>query len=82
MNFKLFKNSWMSYYKRGFLTGLIVISIILFIDQILENPLFFQKIYNMQIFFIILSNVFFGAIFCGLISIVILLLLSLITKEK
>ena len=48
MNIKLIKQKWMKYYKRGFITGLFVISFICFIDQILQSPFFFNKIESMK----------------------------------
>lgn len=82
MNIKLLKNSWMKYYKRGFITGFIVLSFLCFIDQTLQSSFFFNKIVSLDVFMITLSFIFFGAIFCGIISLIILLLISLVTKYK
>ena len=43
MNIKLIKEKWIKFYKRGFLTGLIVLSFICLIDQLLQNPFFFNQ---------------------------------------
>ena len=57
MNIKLIKEKWIKYYKRGFLTGLIVLSFICLIDQLLQNPFFFNKIEI--IFFSNINNTIF-----------------------
>ena len=44
MNITLIKDKWIKFYKRGFITGLMVLAFICFIDQILQNPFFFNKI--------------------------------------
>jgi len=79
MNIKLIKEKWTKYYKRGFLTGLMVLSFICFIDQALHSPFFFNKIESFNIFFFTLSFIFFGSVFCGIISLFLLILLSLVT---
>ena len=82
MNINLFKNNWMKYYKRGFLTGIIVLSFLCFIDQTLQSSIFFSKIDSIDVLFLTLSFIFFGAVFCGIISLIILLIISLITVIK
>lgn len=82
MNTKLIKEKWRSYYKRGFITGIIFISFICLIDQILQSPIFFNKIEGLDIFLFTLSFIFFGSIFCGIISTILLIFLSLITTPK
>ena len=82
MNIKLIKEKWRHYYKRGFITGVIFISFICCIDQMLQSPIFFNKIDNVSIFLFTISFIFFGSIFCGIISILLLLALSLITISK
>ena len=82
MNIKLLKNNWMKYYKRGFFTGIIVIGFLFFIDQTLQYTFFFNKIDSVNILMITLSFIFFGAIFCGMLSLLILLLLSFMLKNK
>ena len=82
MNIKLIKEKWRRFYKRGFVTGIFVITFICFIDQTLKSPFFFSKIESLNIFFYTLSFIFFGSIFCGLISLFLLLLLSFITVPK
>ncbi len=74
MNIKLIKEKWKKYYKRGFLTGLFVLSFICIIDQVLQSPFFFNKI---DLF--ALSFILFGSVFCGMLSLVILVILSLVT---
>ena len=74
MNIKLIKEKWKKYYKRGFLTGLFVLSFICIIDQVLQSPFFFNKI---DLF--ALSFILFGSVFCGILSLVILIILSLVT---
>ena len=74
MNIKLIKEKWKKYYKRGFLTGLFVLSFICIIDQVLQSPFFFNKI---DLF--ALSFILFGSEFCGLLSLIILVILSLVT---
>jgi len=74
MNIKLIKEKWKKYYKRGFLTGLFVLSFICIIDQVLQSPFFFNKI---DLF--ALSFILFGSVFCGMLSLIILVILSLVT---
>ena len=61
MNISYLKNSWIRFYKRGFMTGLLIMSFILVVDQFLANPLFFSKITSFDIFLFILSTIFFGS---------------------
>ena len=82
MNIKLIKQKWMKYYKRGFLTGLLVLSFICLIDQVLQSPFFFNKIESITIFLFSLSFIFFGSVFCGILSLLILIILSLVTVPK
>ena len=44
MNIKLIKEKWIKFYKRGFLTGLMVLCFLCLIDQTLQTPFFFNKI--------------------------------------
>jgi len=81
MNIKLIKEKWVKFYKKGFLTGLIVLSLICLIDQLLQNPFFFNKIDSAN-FLLTLSFVFFGSVFCGILSFIFLILLSFITVPK
>jgi ethanolamine transporter EutH len=81
MNIKLIKEKWIKFYKKGFLTGLIVLSLICLIDQLLQNPFFFNKIDSAN-FLLTLSFVFFGSVFCGILSFIFLILLSFITVPK
>jgi len=82
MNTKLIKDKWMKFYKKGFLTGLLVLSFMCLIDQTLQSPLIFMKIDSLQIIFFSLSVIFFGSVFCAIVSLFLLLLLSLFTVPK
>ena len=84
MNINLFKQKWMKFYKRGFFTGLLVISFMCFIDQTLtlQSPLLFMKINSFNILLYNLSVIFFGAVFCGILSLTILFIMSLVTTYK
>ena len=81
MNITLIKDKWIKFYKRGFITGLMVLAFICFIDQILQNPFFFNKI-NGDNIMLTISFIFFGSVFCGIISFIFLILISLITVPK
>ena len=81
MNIKLIKEKWIKFYKRGFITGLMVLSFICLIDQVLQTPFFFNKI-NSENFMLTISFILFGSVFCGLISFVFLIVLSFITVPK
>lgn len=81
MNIRLIKEKWIKFYKRGFLTGLIVLSFICLIDQLLQNPFFFNKVDSAN-FLLTISFVFFGSVFCGILSFIFLILLSIITVPK
>jgi len=81
MNIKIIKDKWIKFYKRGFITGLMVLSFICLIDQVLQTPFFFNKI-NSENFMLTISFILFGSVFCGLISFVFLIVLSFITVPK
>ena len=81
MNIKLIKEKWIKFYKRGFITGLMVLSFICLIDQVLQTPFFFNKI-NSDNLMLSLSFIFFGSVFCGIISFIFLIVLSIITVPK
>jgi len=81
MNIKLIKEKWIKFYKRGFITGLMVLSFICLMDQILQSPFFFNKI-NSSNFLLTTSFILFGSVFCGLISFIFLILLSFVTVPK
>ena len=81
MNIKLIKEKWIKFYKRGFLTGLMVLSFLCFIDQTLQTPFFFNKIDSSN-FMLTLSFVLFGSVFCGIISFILLILISILTVSK
>jgi hypothetical protein len=57
-------------------------SFILVIDQFLSNPLFFNKITSLDVFLFILSTIFFGSVFCGILSLLFLMVVVLVTKEN
>ena len=82
MNIKLLKDNWKKYYKRGFITGLIILCFLCFVDQTLQSTIFFNKITNLSVFMLTLSFIFFGAVFCGILSIIILVIMSLVTTYK
>ena len=81
MNTKLIKEKWMRFYKRGFLTGLLVLSFLCIIDQTLQTPFFFNTIDSNNLI-LTLSFIFFGSVFCGIISFIFLFFLSFITIPK
>ena len=64
MNIKLIREKWIKFYKRGFVTGLMVLSFICLIDQILQTPFFFNKLdssnYMLTLSFIIFIFIFFN----------------------
>ena len=82
MNIKLIKEKWMKFYKRGFVTGVFVLSLICLMDQVTQSPFIFSKIESVNIFLITLSFIFFGSVFCGIVSFVILIILSFVTVPK
>ena len=82
MNIKLLKDNWKKYYKRGFITGLIILCFLCFVDQTLQSTIFFNKITNLGMGMITLSFIFFGAVFCGILSIIILVIMSLVKTFK
>ena len=81
MNIKLIKEKWIKFYKRGFLTGLMVLCFLCFIDQTLQTPFFFNKIDSSN-FMLTLSFILFGSVFCGIISFILLILISILTVSK
>ena len=81
MNIKLIKEKWIKFYKRGFITGLMILSFLCLIDQTLQTPFFFNKL-NSSNFMLTLSFILFGSVFCGIISFVFLILLSFLTIPK
>ena len=81
MNIKLIKEKWIKFYKRGFLTGLMVLCFLCFIDQTLQTPFFFNKIDSSN-FMLTLSFILFGSVFCGIISFILLILISIVTVSK
>ena len=81
MNIKIIKDKWIKFYKRGFITGLMVLCFICLIDQVLQTPFFFNKI-NSENFMLTISFILFGSVFCGLISFIFLIILSFITVPK
>ena len=81
MNIEIFKRSWMKFYKRGFITGFLVLTFMLVIDQFLQNPLFFSKITSIRVFIYIVSTIFFAAVFCGLLAVIFLGVVTIVTKK-
>ena len=82
MNTKLLQDNWRKYYKRGFITGLVILCFLCFVDQTLQYTIFFNNITNLSGLMLTLSFIFFGAVFCGLLSIIILVIMSLVTTFK
>ena len=82
MNIKLLQDNWRKYYKRGFITGLVVLCFLCFIDQTLQATIFFNKITSFGMGIVTLSFIFFGAVFCGILSTIILVIMSLVTTYK
>ena len=82
MNISYFKRFWIGYLMRGFFIWLLIMSFILVIDQFLSNPLFFNKITSLDVFLFILSTIFFGSVFCGILSLFFLMVVVLVTKEN
>jgi len=81
MNIKLIKEKWIKFYKRGFVTGLMVLCFLCLIDQTLQTPFFFNKL-DSENFLLTLSFILFGSVFCGIISFIFLILLSILTVAK
>ena len=81
MNIKLIKEKWIKFYKRGFFTGLMVLCFLCLIYQTLETPFFFNKIDSGNIM-LTLSFILFGSVFCGIISFILLILISIVTVSK
>ena len=81
MNIKLIKEKWIKFYKRGFITGLMILSFLCLIDQTLQTPFFFNKL-NSSNFMLTLSFILFGSVFCGIISFILLILISIVTVSK
>ena len=82
MKIKLIKDNWRKYYKRGFITGVIVLCFLCLIDQTLQSTFFFNKIDSLSMLLLTLSFILFGAVFCGLVSLLILLVISFVTVYK
>jgi len=81
MNIKLIKEKWIKFYKRGFLTGLLVLCFICVIDQMLQTPFLFSKL-NSNNFMLTFSFIFFGSVFCGIINFIFLIIISIVTVPK
>ena len=81
MNFKIFGDNWSKYYKRGFLVSFFIISFLCVVDQILSTPMFFSEITSLSIFMFTITTIFFGSIFCGLLSLIYLLVISLVSRK-
>jgi len=81
MNFKIFGDNWSKYYKRSFLVSFFIISFLCAVDQILSAPMFFSKISSLSIFMFTITTIFFGSIFCGLLSLIYLLAISLVSRK-
>ena len=82
MNIKLLQDNWRKYYKRGFITGIVILCFLCFVDQTLQSTIFFNKITSFDMAIVTLSFIFFGAVFCGILSTIILVIMSLVTTFK
>ena len=82
MNIKLLQDNWRKYYKRGFITGIVILCFLCFVDQTLQSTIFFNKITSFDMAIVTLSFIFFGAVFCGILSTIILVIMSLVTTYK
>ena len=82
MNIKLLQDNWRKYYKRGFITGIVILCFLCFVDQTLQSTIFFNKITSFGMAIVTLSYIFFGAVFCGLLSIIILVIMYLVKTFK
>ena len=81
MNIKLIKEKWVKFYKRGFITGLMVLCFLCLIDQTLQTPFFFNKLDSSNVM-LTLSFILFGSVFCGIISFIFLIFISIVTVPK
>ena len=82
MNFRIFEDNWIKYYKRTFLISLLIVSLLCIFDQTQNEPFFFfSKIDSFFMFFISATVIFFYSIAGGLLSIIYLILISLISKK-
>ena len=81
MNIKLIREKWIKFYKRGFITGLMILCFLCFIDQTLQTPFFFNKLDSSN-FMLTLSFILFGSVFCGIVSFIFLILISIVTVPK
>ncbi len=81
MNFQIFGDNWSKYYKRGFLVAFFILTFMCFVDQILNTPIFFSRINNLSIFFFTVSTIFFASVFCGLLSLIYLFIISFLNKK-
>jgi len=81
MNIKLIKEKWVKFYKRGFITGLMVLCFLCLIDQTLQTPFFFNKLDSSNIM-LTFSFILFGSVFCGIISFILLIIISIVTVPK
>ena len=81
MNFRIFGENWSKYYKRGFLLSFFIITFLCIVDQTLNTPVFFSKIQNLSVLIFTVSTIFFASIFCGLLSLIYLLIISFLNKN-
>ena len=82
MNFRIFEDNWIKYYKRTFLIALFIVSLLCIFDQTQNEPFFFfSKIDSLYMFFISVTVIFFYSVAGGLLSIIYLILVSLISKK-
>jgi hypothetical protein len=81
MNIRIFGENWSKYYKRSFLLAFFVITFMCVVDQILNTPMFFSRINNLSILIFTIITIFFASVFCGLLSLIYLLIITLLSKR-
>ena len=82
MNFKIFEDNWIKYYKRTFLLSFFIVSLLCIFDQTQNEPFFFfSKIDSFYMFFISITVIFFYSVAGGLLSIIYLTIISLLSKK-
>ena len=81
MNFRIFGDNWSKYYKRGFLVAFFVLTFMCVVDQTLNSPIFFSKINDTTVFIFTVSTIFFASVFCGLLSLIYLFIISFLNKK-
>ncbi len=81
MNFRTFGENWSKYYKRGFLVAFFILIFMCVVDQTLKTPIFFSKIENLSVLIFTLSTIFFASVFCGMLSLIYLFIISFLSNK-